>query len=257
MKILPVIDLMQGCVVRGIGGRREEYRPIESRLAPDSRPVSIGRALSAMGFDEVYFADLDAIAGREPAWSVYESVAECGLRLQIDAGLGDVAGGKSMRRFVEVCPAVTGVIVGLETLSAAEVLPHLVGRFGSERLVFSLDLRSGKALREFAGLAADSPESIADWAWEAGVRRILVLDLARVGLGRGAGTEAICRRIRARHPDCRLSAGGGASGLESLRSLHAAGCDEALVASALHDGRLGTAELAVASQWRRPLVEEG
>ena len=43
MKILPVIDLMQGCVVRGIGGRREEYRPIESRLARDSRPVSVGR----------------------------------------------------------------------------------------------------------------------------------------------------------------------------------------------------------------------
>lgn len=256
MKILPVIDLMLGCVVRGIGGRREEYRPIESRLAADSRPISIGRALAAMGFDEVYIADLDAIAGRDPAWSVYDCLAECGLRLQVDAGLGDVARGESMRRFVEGCPAVTGVIIGLETLSAAEVLPHLVGRFGAERLVFSLDLRSGKALREFAGAAAGSPEAIAEWAWAAGVRRILVLDLARVGLGQGAGTEAICRWIRARHPDCWLSAGGGASGLESLRSLHAAGCDEVLVASALHDGRVGPAELAAASQWKRRVVKE-
>lgn len=256
MKILPVIDLMQGCVVRGIGGRREEYRPIESRLAADSRPVSIGRALAAMGFDEVYVADLDAIAGRDPAWSVYESLAECGLRLQIDAGLGDVARGETMRRFVDGCPGVTGVIVGLETLSAAEVLPHLVGRFGPERLVFSLDLKSGKALREFPGLATGAPEAIADWAWEGGVRRILVLDLARVGLGQGAGTEAICRRIRARHPDCWLSAGGGASGLESLWSLHAAGCDEVLAASALHDGRVGPAELTTASQWKRRVVKE-
>src|SRR5205085_9347687 len=60
--LLPVIDLMQGEVVHGIAGRREEYRPIVSILAESTKPLAVARAFrEEFGFNELYLADLDAI----------------------------------------------------------------------------------------------------------------------------------------------------------------------------------------------------
>ena len=33
MEVIPVIDLLGGQVVRGVAGRRDEYRPIVSQIA--------------------------------------------------------------------------------------------------------------------------------------------------------------------------------------------------------------------------------
>ena len=85
------MDLRGGQVVRGIAGRREEYRPIVSQLCADAWPASVARALvEQFGFAEVYVADLDAIAGRDPDWNSYRAIAACGLRLWVDAGLTGV-----------------------------------------------------------------------------------------------------------------------------------------------------------------------
>jgi hypothetical protein len=44
MRILPVLDLMNGVVVRGVGGRRSEYRPVASRLAVSADPADVAAA---------------------------------------------------------------------------------------------------------------------------------------------------------------------------------------------------------------------
>ena len=62
MQIIPVIDLLGGQVVRGIGGRRSEYRPIESQLVAGSDPGAIATAfVEHFGATTCYVADLDAI----------------------------------------------------------------------------------------------------------------------------------------------------------------------------------------------------
>jgi phosphoribosylformimino-5-aminoimidazole carboxamide ribotide isomerase len=71
-----------------------------------------------------------------------------------------------------------------------------------------------------------------------GVRRLIVLDLTRVGVGHGVGTEDLCRAIRKHAHGIELTAGGGVRGRDDLTCLADAGCDAVLVASALHDGRL-------------------
>ena len=84
MQIIPVIDLLAGQVVRGIAGRRHEYRPIQSSLAPDPAPRAVARAyVEQLGVDHVYVADLDAIGGAEPAWDRYAQIADSGLRLWV------------------------------------------------------------------------------------------------------------------------------------------------------------------------------
>ena len=64
MRIIPVLDMLNGIVVRGVGGRRSEYQPIVSRLTSSTDPVEVARVLVyAFQPAEMYVADLDAIAG--------------------------------------------------------------------------------------------------------------------------------------------------------------------------------------------------
>jgi phosphoribosylformimino-5-aminoimidazole carboxamide ribotide isomerase len=243
MKIVPVIDLLGGQVVRGVAGRRHEYRPVESVLAADASPALIGAGFARMRFSTVYVADLDAIGGAEPAWPSYRSLIECGLQLWIDAGLTDPRRARAMAEFAEAQPQVTGVIAGLESLPDPHSLATLVETFGAERLIFSLDLKAGRLLGVGPAWAGYSADKIAATATELGVRRLIVLDLAQVGMGEGLSTLELCRRLRDSHRQLEITSGGGVRNLADLESLAAAGCDAALVASALHDGRISVKEI--------------
>src|SRR4051794_13777326 len=97
--VLPVIDLMRGLVVRGVGGRRESYEPIRSLLCDDARPASVARALAEAGFRQTYVADLDAIAGAPPAWSTYAELIRAGLDLWVDAGISSAARAQDLADF--------------------------------------------------------------------------------------------------------------------------------------------------------------
>jgi phosphoribosylformimino-5-aminoimidazole carboxamide ribotide isomerase len=86
---------------------------------------------------------------------------------------------------------------------------------------------------------------VASRAANAGVGAVIVLDLARVGTGAGLDF-ALIARVRESTPGQMLLAGGGVRGYEDLARLADAGCDGALVATALHDGRLCAADVTSA-----------
>jgi len=243
MRILPVIDLMHGMVVRGVGGRRETYKPIQSCLAPDASPASIADGLKRANFSAVYVADLDAIQGGEPSWPIYERLLARNLELWIDCGLRNAAHAGPLLRYQTTGRRIHSVIAGLETLESPTALADLVERVGAERLVFSLDMESGSpriGSQAWAGLSAFQ---IACMALRAGVRRFILLDLRSVGVGQGPVTLPLCRAMRSlavafELTDLELTSGGGVRSWQDIRALERAGCDAILVASALHDGRL-------------------
>ena len=119
MSVLPVIDLMGGAVVRGIAGQRATYKPIRSQIASDATPTSIAHGFATkLGFQDVYLADLDAIAGSQPAWQIYESIAEYGLNLVVDAGINDSQRAIQLREMADQHLWLHGVVVGLESVGA-------------------------------------------------------------------------------------------------------------------------------------------
>ncbi|HXT58936.1 MAG TPA: HisA/HisF-related TIM barrel protein [Pirellulales bacterium] len=244
MQILPVIDLMGGLVVRGVGGRRHEYRPIESRLCSGAKPGAVARALrEQFAIDEIYVAELDAIAGAEPAWDILRELAGCGLSLRVDAGITTLERARRLAEFRADGKPLSAVIAGLESLASPDALKEMLAAVGPERLVFSLDLKAEVPLVAASAWRGLDAFRIASAALKLGVRRLIVLDLARVGMSAGAGTEGICRRLRQLDSGVEIVAGGGVRGVEDLESLAAAGCDGVLIASALHDGRLTPAQL--------------
>jgi phosphoribosylformimino-5-aminoimidazole carboxamide ribotide isomerase len=238
MRVIPVLDLKNGVVVRGIGGRRAEYQPVVSRLTASCLPPDVALAFrDVFGANQLYLADLDAIAGAEPAWSVFAILHDLGFTLWIDSGVRELA---TARRLAAA--RVEGIVVGLETVASPEELEHICSELG-ERIIFSLDMKANVPLGDSSRWEGDSLHC-AERAVAAGVRRMIVLDLARVGEGGGPGTEDLCRAISANHPTVELIAGGGVRGIEDLRRLEACGVRAALVASALHDGRLRREDFA-------------
>ncbi|MCI0639496.1 MAG: HisA/HisF-related TIM barrel protein [Gemmataceae bacterium] len=249
IQIVPVLDLLGGQVVRGMAGRRQEYRPIVSRLCTSSEPLPIARAFRAQfGLDTLYLADLDSIlfqpseprpsgSGKAPALSLYRELQDDGFTLCVDAGVRDAA---SARPIAEA--GVDTIVAGLETLDGPATLRELVQYYGAERIVFSLDLKEGKPLA--APNWGSDPQRIAETALGCGANRFIVLDLARVGVGCGTGTEAICAWLSKRWPDLRVTAGGGLRSIDDIQRLAQCGVSTALVASALHDGRITPADLS-------------
>ncbi len=241
MKIIPVIDLKGGQVVRGIAGRRDEYRPIQSQLVQSCDPAAVAAAFAGLGLREIYVADLDAITGAGPDFTSYWAITQQGPELLIDAGAG------SRERAETLLAGTDGkcrIIVGLESLPNLSALVEIVGSLGPTQLIFSLDLMAGEPKTSSPELRELAPLEIAALAWEFGLREIIVLDVAQVGTDSGPSTTELCQKIRRRlGPELRLISGGGIRGLDDLQALAQCGCDAALVASALHDGRITRGDL--------------
>lgn len=240
MRILPVLDLQDGFVVRGVAGRRKEYRPIASLLCDDPSAASVARGLrNAFGFDSCYLADLDAIAGHAPNIRLYDEAAAAGLELWIDSGAGSVESCLLPTRYFAERQAAGRVIVGLELLPSVETLTEAFqAGLNPLEAVFSLDLLEGRPLSKVDAWADLGPLEIAEQVIGLGVPSLIVLDMAGVGVGQGVPTLELCRELRGRYPYLEIISGGGVRDVDDLFALEDAGCDAALVASALHDGRI-------------------
>jgi phosphoribosylformimino-5-aminoimidazole carboxamide ribotide isomerase len=242
MEVIPVLDLRQGKAVHATGGDRSRYTVVHSAVAPgaDGDALALARAFrTRCGFRRCYVADLDALLGHPPQLGLIAGLAApvtgFGPGLLVD---GAVASAAAARRLL--ASGATEVVVGLESLRRFEELVAMVAAIGATPLVFSLDLRDGRPV--IAAGAEDwvggrSPEAIAGLAAKAGVAKILVLDLARVGAGGGPPLEAI-RAVREGSPGVTLLAGGGIRDTADLDALESLGVGAALVGTALHRGGL-------------------
>ncbi|WP_254513750.1 HisA/HisF-related TIM barrel protein [Anatilimnocola floriformis] len=236
MRVVPVIDLLGGMVVRGVGGRRDEYRPIVSSLVDSAEPQAVAAALRQhFGLPRVYVADLDAIMRGERDVKSWRAIADAGLQLSIDAGLKSADEANELEDFLARDFAEAEYVIGLESW---QDLAELAKLSRPEVAVFSLDLKQGRPLTKDLAWQAATPQEIVAEVYRHGLRRLIVLDLADVGSGQGTSTLSLIRQFLARWPDLQIVAGGGIRGPADLRELQAAGIRGALVASALHDGRL-------------------
>jgi len=237
MRVIPVIDLKSGAAVHAVRGERERYRPLRSRIVAGSDPVQVTRVVrEELGLDELYVADLDAIAGG-PAQCQLLAALGHEARVMVDAGVSEVA---AVRLLLELGAA--RVVIGTETLADQSALEWLRAKLPDAPLVLSLDLRAGRVLSPDAELARLGATEALGRLGHSGVREVIVLDLARVGSGAGPDV-ALVRELRARFPELELLAGGGVRDVADLRALGEAGAAGALVATALHSSAIGPDEL--------------
>ena len=222
MEAIPVIDLMGGAVVRAQVGDRASYRPLESPLSPTSDPVAVVRGLLTIyPFSTLYVADLDAIERHGDNFPALRRIrAEFpALQMWVDNGAADLP----------ALDALTGADLGIPVIgSESQRDSKLVAQHrGSRRIVLSLDFR-GDAFQGPGEILAEP----ALWP-----RRIIVMTLARVGSGAGPDLARLAE-IRAIARGCEIYAAGGVRDAADLSALKAAGASGALIATALHEGRI-------------------
>jgi phosphoribosylformimino-5-aminoimidazole carboxamide ribotide isomerase len=249
MQVIPVLDLLDDHVVRAVRGERTAYRPIQSHLAAAGEPLALARALlAASGARTLYIADLGAILqrGAHVATLAALRAALPGIELWLDGGYTDYA---SMRALFDQIDQIDN---GHPHDGHAACLPHatLVPVFGTESLrdtqalhtaqaaglspILSLDHRAGQLL------AASALDLSSAW-WPS---RVIAMTLDQVGSYAGPDLDTF-KRIRA-NATARTTVI-GAGGIRNRADMDAAagtGATAWLVASALHDGRIGAAQLA-------------
>lgn len=229
MDVIPVIDVAYGQVVRAMRGERSGYRPIETPLSPSAEPADVTRGLAKVfPFHKLYVADLDGIEGRGrnthlvPIFSQVLPRAE----IWIDAGTGS----RSAARSVLAAPVAT-LVVGTESIETVRVWEDISAE-APGRTVLSLDFRHG----EFMG-----PEAILSDSslWPS---RVVVMTLDRVGANEGPDIdrlEGIVSRAKGR----RIYAAGGVRDRRDLDEIRKIGVSGALVASALHAGKISADDI--------------
>jgi phosphoribosylformimino-5-aminoimidazole carboxamide ribotide isomerase len=239
MRIIPVLDLMEGLVVHAIKGERERYEPVKSILAGSAEPLEVARCLQTeTKCRTFYIADLDAIQGighnRE---AIGEIASQLDAELWVDAGVADAG---SANRLVEAGADV--VIIGSETLSDLLQLRFICDSVPMEKFIFSLDMAKGRVLSRTAALKGISPSQALACLTSEGLDRFILLTLDAVGAGGGPDLPLL-QDAKRDYPHHSFIAGGGVKTPDHLQALSDTGADGVLVATSLHKGWIGGRDL--------------
>jgi len=185
MKIIPVIDVLNGVAVHGVRGERERYQPLKSTLCKSADPLDIASTFDSLGFSSLYLADLDAILGKSANFSIYRQImTQTRLDLMVDAGIADIARAEEV-----LATEVSKIVIGSETLDSLDFLGQAVKAFGEGKVVVSIDLKEGKVLSVSEAIVSMDAVSFAQELRKIDINQIILLDLDRVGTEHGITTN--------------------------------------------------------------------
>jgi phosphoribosylformimino-5-aminoimidazole carboxamide ribotide isomerase len=237
LKVIPVIDILNGTAVHAVRGKRAEYKPLESILCKSADPIEVAKAFKMLGFGDLYVADLDAIIDCSANFQPLKTIADqTGLKLMVDAGVTSIERAQKL-----LVSGVSKLVIGTETLQTKKFVEQAVEIFGGERVVVSLDLKGNKILVKMGFDGCLSPLCLLQDFKRMGVSQVIVLDLLRVGSGEGVNVDFLKKVIDEVGVD--VYVGGGVRDLNDLVDLKNLGVKGVLVATALHSGKIPLEEL--------------
>jgi phosphoribosylformimino-5-aminoimidazole carboxamide ribotide isomerase len=231
LKVIPVIDILNGAVVHAVRGNRQEYKPLQSVLTASVNPVEIATVFKLQGFSTLYIADLDAIQGKKPYFELYNHIAQIGFNIMIDTGVTDIKTVKNLLKH-----GVSKVILGTETLQSRAFLKETVKQVGADKIIISLDIKNDNLLTHTAfNNPTNMFELIEDFR-TMGVTEFILLDLTRVGSNEGVNMDALKKTLTI----CadRFYVGGGIRDIDDLLILKELNVLGVLSATALHLGKI-------------------
>jgi phosphoribosylformimino-5-aminoimidazole carboxamide ribotide isomerase len=237
LKVIPVIDILNGVAVHAVRGKRKEYMPLKSVLCQSSVPLDVAYAFRNIGFSELYVADLDAITRQTPNYQIIQEIANLtGLKLMVDAGLTSLEEAKK----ILACHA-SKVIIGTETLNSKTFVSQAIQTLGSSRVMVSLDLKGEKVLVKLGFDGCKNAMCLLKDFEGMGVSEFIVLDLSRVGSGEGVNVSFLKDIIKSL--SAHIYVGGGVRSIADLVELKNLGIHSVLLATALHEGKITVPEL--------------
>lgn len=237
MKIVPVIDVLNGVAVHAVRGERKRYLPLRSVLCKSVDPLDVASVFESLGFDDLYLADLDAILGKPQNSALYRGIkTETNVDLMVDSGITDIPRAQKVLE-----RGASKIVIGTETLTGLNFVDHAVKSFGEDCVVVSVDLKGGKVSSVSENIRSMDVVSLVERLERKGVEQIIILDLDRVGTEHGVNLKVVRRVLK--ETGVKVLVGGGIRGVKDLTELRDFGVYGSLVATIFHKGIVKVEEL--------------
>ena len=230
-RIVFVLDICNHIVVHAQGGNRQNYQPIHKSSVLcnySSEPLAV---IDAIKPKEVYIADLNILQGIGAHGTNFDEIRAVSqkVRTMLDPGissLSDVGEALSLASNINI-------VLGTETASF-----DTISRAASEfpgRVNVSIDIKNGRILTCDPDMP-DDPLEVIRMLNDMDIRDIIILDMDKVGTSSGVDAQFLSTIAASSNHDVLL--GGGVKDMSDIESLKDIGLKGALVATALHNGKI-------------------
>ncbi len=222
MRCIFVLDIFNGAVVHAVRGERSLYEPIDrySRIVSSSDPLGV---LEEIRPKEVYVADLNLLTGSGDNLAAIANIS------RIAKTMADI--GITLADDMDYLPKGITPVLGTETSSM-----NLIDEAVLQRdIVVSMDMNRRKVITRDPELML-APLEVIRRLNGIPIDGVILLELDRVGTSLGLDTDFLEKAVSVSdHP---LILGGGVNGVEDLQTLEDLGFRGALVATAIHNGKI-------------------
>ncbi len=236
-----VIDIKDGIVVRGVAGERDKYREVESRIVETEKktPLAVAAAFyNKLGIRKLYAADLDAImsANKENNLEKIREIKEefPDLEIMLDAGFNN-----EFTPEIYLNDWLDYAVIATESLEDMEVLEKLAEY--KDQIIISIDLKDGELIHNIESWQGKSISEIIKKIKDISYKNFILLDLASVGTARGISDYI--RKLKEDFSELNFITGGGVKDYRDIKDLKKLSFSGVLIASAFHNGSLGTKEV--------------
>jgi phosphoribosylformimino-5-aminoimidazole carboxamide ribotide isomerase len=230
MKIIPVIDYMQGQVVLAKFGQRSSYQPVKSLLCPSANLNDVVESiLSLTDFNTIYIADLDAITLQAYSPSVWQTLSKNfpDIEFWLDVG-------SHCNHWLEDYKSIHNLrpVIGSEAFTQSAQIETLLTKLSDQQAILSLDYKEGQLLG-----CPNLVDSNIAWPLD-----VICLLIDQVGKQTGVNV-AYYEKLRQQLPtSCRIHWGGGMRDIKDLQQAQQHGINGVLIATALHNKCISKAQ---------------
>lgn len=230
-RIIPCLDVKDGTTVKGVNFT-------DLRQAGD--PVSLGKAYSEQGADELVYLDITASNERRKTFAhlVRCVAAEVSIPFTVGGGIDELA---DVDRLLEA--GADKVSVNSAALRRPGFIDEIARHYGSQVCVVAIDARrtdSGEWICYLNGGRVPTERNLFDWAREVsqrGAGEILFTSMDHDGVKTGYANEALARLSD--ELTLPVIASGGAGNMQHFADAFRRGkADAALAASVFHFGEI-------------------
>ena len=231
MILFPAIDLFEGKAVRLYKG---DYAQM---TVYSEHPEEIARDFTACGATHIHLVDLEgARSGETPNLDTVLKIREnTGLFCEIGGGIRSM---EIVERYLSA--GLDRVILGTAAIENENFLRRAVEKYG-DKIATGADIRDGyvsvKGWTEQSGVTL---EAFCEKMEEIGVSTVICTDISRDGAMRGTNREMY--RMLSKKYRLNITASGGVSTLEDVRSLRAMNLYGAIIGKAYYTGDINLKE---------------
>lgn len=225
LRIIFVLDILDGRVVHAVKGEREKYSSIHnfSKVCESSDPLDIVEELAPR---EVYLADLNRLGAsgnndeviRDVGWKA-TSMLDLGASTMDEVHLGN--------------ELASSIILGTET-ATLELVENATS-FYPRSINMSIDIKNGQVLTNEPAFKIP-PIDLIQMLNGYDINDLIILELSKVGTSSGINTEFLGQVVD--NSDHNILLGGGIRDMEDISLLKDIGLVGVLVATSVHNGTL-------------------